>query len=410
MYNTLLIKAYDRITNSWSDTPVTLSNATNKNAKISVGESNDDANFRLLISRDNAYDVVGEEDKVEFYNLVNTSVASSSNLIFSGIIKNLSYDLTTNGNFVNVKCNSFNEVVTRGIVFIDVNNVNVMQFLQAALDSTKNFNLNNSFDVTWDSAFNPTTKEDGSAFPLLNSGSSVKEYYKSLNKVISDYLIPDNTGDGNYYWWITPDNKFRVAKNRDATISSLTLTEGSDFVSVKRTMDSSEVVNFVIVRCGTAPNGDGITTRDQDPVSTTKHGLRFKYIVDMNITSNLIATEKKNNSSSFNDNDLFPNSYPYTITTWTDADGQIVSGADAWVSKVKKEARRIGKTRASDLISKYGDGVLKYSFNMKPTISFSVGTKVRLVISSIGVNDDFEVTDVFYDENGVLVTVKEVVV
>lgn len=410
MYTTLLLRHYSNTGNyQWSGS-YTDYYAARPRTKESLGDSNDTASFWIQNFNNQDINTFGEQDKIEVYLLINGATPASGNLVFNGVLKTT--EVVFNGRKRNLvlTCKSFNEIATQAVTFYSTTGANVMEFLEGALNSVRN--ISGAFSVGWDSN-NPTYQNStasnlaGNAstpFPDLNSGGTVQEYYKSLNKIIEDYLIPENTGDGRYYWYIDTTPNLVIRKR----LSSVTANwnEGTDFFSPVYKYNTDDVKNFVIVKCGTDPNNVGITTVAQDPISMAKNGLRYYMLVDRNIAANLIAKEKAANSGSFNDDNLFPSSYPYSITTW--GSSLSVSNANEWVDAIRSEARRVGRNRGENYIALKSKGTKQLTVDTLPTVSYSIGDVINVTSASLGLtNQKLRIKEIFHNGRTTTFTLEE---
>jgi hypothetical protein len=120
--------------------------------------------------------------------------------------------------------------------------VTVLGWIAALVESVALFNTNYGITTNLPSAkYNSATGNyDGDAFPVLNGGNQVSDYYRSLSSVLDKYLQNDYTGDGRYYWYID-SNKVLQIKKRSVGANVAVLTRGVDFKQAKYDINSDDV-------------------------------------------------------------------------------------------------------------------------------------------------------------------------
>lgn len=387
-----------------STTPTVVSDLYDVAISRKMGELNDTFSFKLNNNRNVRDDEFQQQDNIQIHYLINEDVASSSNMIFNGLIKSVTANNSSKGKILDIGGVSYSEVATNGIVFLSRTNIDVLTFVQEALNSVKVRNPN--FDITWDSN-NPTTKSDGSSFPKILAGGTVREFNKSLNYILDKYLKDSYTGDGNYYWYVNNQKQLSIRKRTNSNRGIL--TEGVDFKSDKISV-SDDIYNFIIIKCGFDPRGNPITTHYVDEISKAKYGYKPYVLTDQDIASQLIQEELRVNDAEFTTSTLFPSSYPYTISGWNDENGDPISvSTDAeWVAAIRAEAKVRGRNLGENFTSTHNQGFRNATIKLKPTLAYELADNISLTAPSYGLTQQImRVTEILYDVSEVVLKVEE---
>lgn len=376
-----------------------------------MGEMNDLFSFKINNINDQYLTNFGattrtadyaQQDRIELYYSINGAAAdSSTNLVFNGLIKKVGYTENDKNKVIRIEGISFSEVATRGLVFVTrdaATNVNVMQFLAAAVQSVSIFNTNFGISTNLPAyKYNPVTEDyTGDAFPILNDGNRVSEFYRSLSSVLDKYLQNDYTGDGRYYWYIDSTKTLQVRK-RAVGSNITTLVRGVDFDQAKVDINADDVKNFIIVKCGYDPANNPITTRYDDPASRAKFGFKYYMLIDNKIAGDLLTQQ------GFATNTRYPASYPYT-TTW----GVVVNDADGFTDAFREQAKLLGSSKGQSYAAARNKGYLKISLDLLPTVAYGVGDKLGITDPGYGLlNYPMRVTQVDYSMDGVQLVIEE---
>lgn len=369
VYNTWKIERYakDQYSDTWSDTAVEITSFFDPIVRASLGDGKDTFSFKMTNFNGELDNYWRLGDKVVIYHAVNTSTITSTDVIMNGIVTNLPNEESSNQNMIRVEGNNYSETLMNALAFYDPNmDVAIDVFLQGIVNSVAT--MNDNFKVTWD-ATNPTTKRDGSAFPTTNE----KWFYKSVTKALERYSADSRTEDGNYYWYVTVDNKLSWKPKTDDVVS--TFDKSTDnYLSFKTKNDTQGVVNFVIAKGGTDPKGKPVTTRYDDPISRAKNGFKY-YLLISNVPyfSDLMQLNGV-------DNDTYKTTtYPFT-TSW----GVEVTSPDDFVEKLRAEVTTKLRKEASDFVNarKYGKLMVDLEFiNGK---GWSIGDVISVTIPALG--------------------------
>ena len=371
---------------TWSGSYTTVTDAYDVQASTAMGTAQDLCSFKVPNNRDKNIENFARQDKVEIYLTKNNATVDANTLIMTGLVKNITEQISNNRKFLLIETVSFSEVATNALVFATTgtaHSMDVMEFLQACINSVSIRNGN--FNITWDSN-NPTQKYNSTtntytngAFPTLNSGDEVREFDKSLASILDKYLTDAYTGDGRYFWFIDKNNYLVIRKRAVGTDAGL-LTEGTDFKTGKFTYDIKDVKNYVIVKCGLDIGNpqSQITTRADDPVSRAKNGFRYYMLIDTQSRATVLAE----------------NDYGGTNAGFREA--------------VKAKGKKFGE----DFIKLYKDGVYTATLSLPPTMDYAIGDSVTVTAPSFSlINKKLRVREVSWDiDSTTLVLVEEVAI
>jgi hypothetical protein len=364
----------------WSTSPETVEEVYDVAVTTAMGDTKDTFSFKVPNPRGTFKQQFNHTDIIAIYYIINNETPSTSNLVLYGLIKKVTEETNDKGKFIRVEGVSFGEITTTALVFYDpgTNTQNVIQYLQSCLTSVALRNEN--FNITWNSG-NPTVKTDGSAFPTFTSSATpVKDFDKSFSSLLDKYLTDQYTDDGRYFWYVN-NLKELVIRSRKTDTPVVSFTEGSNFKYVKFNIDTSDVKNFIIVKCGLDYNNDTITTRFDDAASRAKNGFRYYMIVDTNIAKDL----KKGNAY--------------------DGDNEGLRNA----------AKDEGYARAADFAAAHNKGILEATLTLAPTTNYTVGDTVLLNTTSYATKDfpngfssyPMRIKEIRYAIDGVLLTLIE---
>lgn len=187
-------------------------------------------------------------------------------------------------------------------------------------------------------AGNPTTKQDGSAFPTEEFSFD----YKRGVDCVEELSGHERTDDGQYIYMVLYQNdRYEFIWAPQSEELSGILSYGTGMEVIKAQKDVSEVANVIIYHCGSSPYGVPVRWFAIDSSSTLGAGARFRYITKQtcHLTGMLLNNEYLANPTSWendgadppNRKENFPknSAYPYTLLFETrDAQGDY-SGTDA---------------------------------------------------------------------------------
>jgi hypothetical protein len=393
MYLKIVVVHYSWLGTTWG-TGTTLTYNYDTTANQNLGSLNDTWSFKVDNIRNSIISTFKSQDRIKIYYCINGDSISTSNLIMDGLVKSVQEDLA-DSKVLRVEGKSFGEVATNALVFTErgaQNNLNVMQFIAQAVNSVQLFDSN--FNILGVTA--PSTKRDGSAFPVINSGGKITEFNVSLASVLDKYLQDKYTGDGRYYWYINNARYLVIAPRLGSTVKAV-LTEGVDYKTARYRINSDDVRNYIVVKCGSDAYGRKITTKYDDVVSRAKHGFKYYLLIKESIADDLI---ERNSGSA---DSKFPASYPY-VTSW----GETASSDDDYNDKLRAQVKSIGKAEGKAFAALHNKGLVQIDISLKPTNSYAIGDYLQITAPSYNLSlKEMRVKSVNYTEDDVDLTLVE---
>lgn len=346
---------------------------TYRNVKIktALGDSKDTFDFKVDNYAGTFDTTFSPNDKVVIYRKVNSDTGwSSSDILMTGVIRDVPEMSAFNKEEISVKGFNFSESVTRALVFVDgtTGNDDVPEFLQACLNSVQNFNAN--FAVSWDSVNNPTLKSDGvTAFPTVNEYA----FYRPLSYLLDKFSGAAYTEDVNYYWLVDKDNKL-VWQPRGNGVTATFDENNDNHVSLKVARDTKDIKNYIIVKGGLDPKGNPIQDYYGDYNSIAKNGFKYHFLVDENkMAQSLLDLDR----SDAGVDDMSNATFPFTPrwsggASYADFDDYV----DAFRLLIKNYSKQLGKSFAEQV----ANGKIKVD------ITFNAGTKDWVIGNNINCN------------------------
>ena len=342
-----------------------------------VGKTKDRFEFDLF-NRDRTLfsgsDYISEDDKVKVYFWTGTgSVDTSSDLIMDGVVTNVDTEFNVDRSIVKVRGQSFvNSLFNAQVFQTATSSASSITHSQNILDDVNRyFQQKTGSHVFWSDS-NPTTKQDGTAFPTFT-------FFRKWNPAIDliDELWSDKyTSDGSYVYWVewndsTNQHEFRVAAKSQTVSSGNTITEGNLETDFNVEMKVDGVINVVIFNCGSDAYGNPIEDFHYDIESMNRYGAKWKYVIDTQDVAQLLLENEKNDNPTLFDrytnsegvieftNDNFPTAYDYTMS----CNGVIVSSDNDFNEEIRKKSKSQGR----EVI----DRILIRSSNARPFVRVS---------------------------------------
>jgi len=302
---------YEQKTGDEYGTPEGLTRFADPLITVNLGEKKDNFKFTSVnFSTDND-NKFNPNDRITVSRALNTTIVDEDDLLMTGIVQDSPEELAFNKDTSIIKGYNYSESVSTAMVFVDASGKRLDEALQLALTKAGGGTLT----VEWDSA-NPSKKRDGvTDFPLVTE----KWFNWTLKKILEQYSSETYTEDGQYYWYITKENKLRWYSRFDPSFDrGITFDSTSDGYQIfKSGKDISGVKNHIINKGGTTPSGNPVRFIKQDYSSINKHGR--KYFFNISKSANAETINSDDMLSSWGDlydaNKRFPTSYPFT-TTW----------------------------------------------------------------------------------------------
>lgn len=400
---------------TWSTTPTYPNYIYDQKVSLKLGELNDTFSFKIPNINGTYINSFNLQDKIQIYYLLNSATADSTNLIMPGLIKRIEERVTEGkGKELTISGVSFGELMVNGLTFADVSNVTAFEYIQAALNNVK---LNvPKFPVTWN-AGNPLLYKysgesggdqvfAGAAFPDIFGGGSVSYFNKSLNKILERFLNEDYTGDGRYFWYINTQNELVIRKRM--TVITGNITEGTDaIVSMQIDNDTSDIRNFIVVKCGNDPAGHPITTSYRDNVSMAQYGMRY-WLLKTADAGDLLE-QCKNSTASWSSTSMYPPAYPFTCP-WKDINNATVTASSDsdFVAKFRTQVKVLGENNGKQFAASHNKGYKRIVLELPPTLNWKIGDIINCTIPSYNLtNFRIRVYEIEYNNNSTILTLKE---
>jgi hypothetical protein len=244
------------------------------------------------------YPVFEQDDVVRIYRVRNTTAFSDADIIMEGVIVTVMGGIGPDETNLSISGQSFLTQLFKGLVFTRPSGAldYAHQYIQDIIAQINQFNQDRPiYGETageWTNIGNATTTKD-----IQYSMS-----YKTAIEIIEDLSTNDNTGDGQYMYFLlynSTDERYEfnwVAKDAD---SDYNLVEGTDMINtVKLSIDTDEVINAAIYNCGQDCEGNSMEFPFFD--FTSGGGSKWKYITSTNtIAETLIVNEFDNNVANW---------------------------------------------------------------------------------------------------------------
>jgi len=225
------------------------------------------------------------EDAIKIYFGRGRSAPTS--LIMDGIVNSIKYESTNKGDLyvisgVNKLEHIMNNVIPAAYRATDTTGPNTAsQIIEDLIDKVNMFN-------------------DGLKTKWTNIGKTVTattkkiDYYemdKPIYHHIEQLSTNEYTGNGTYVYYLDSSNNFvwKLRPSDDAGQETGTIEEGKDMLNIKLEKGIFNIINALIINCGTDVSGRKITTYKINSPSIGKHGFKWKYVSKTNYASNYIA-------------------------------------------------------------------------------------------------------------------------
>ena len=323
--------------NTWESGGTELVDCILKDVRIGLGDKKDKIELRFINYSNYIYGSsvddygfnVGDRIKVFIWR-DRTSVDDTTDLIIDGTVSDIKEEISIDSRAILVTCKNFIEVLFDGTIPYTSGGspLNFMGHISAILSLLSNYNSSRS--VIMDSS-NPTTKQDGSAFPTFPFAVN----YTNVNQLIEKLVDNEYTGDGRYIYYVSSDNNtFKLVIRPKGTTIAEDFKEGElnsnnrvpEKISFSKITDT--IVNFIIFNVGSDLEGNPLEFPEWDAVSVAQNNLKGKYLTDTsNIFEQVYLDELKADTSKTlfnyesggigaverNSTDPYPKSYDYTF-------------------------------------------------------------------------------------------------
>jgi hypothetical protein len=347
----------------------------------SIGDGKDSFQFKMNNFNGTLDNYFSIGDKILLSYKVNSASIESSDLLCTGVVKNLPETNDNTQNLLRIEGNNFSETLMNAIVFADGNGLPINQVIKNALSSINAMSPN--YPITFDDTTIASSTTQGTTFPTVQE----QWFYKTAWSLLEKYSQNEYTGDGNYYYYIDANNVFYWKPRLSDTTYSFS-TETSAFRSINIKRDLKNVVNFVINKGGRSPGGRILSKRAQDNVSIGKTGFHFKLLTNGKHKDQTVGQDQRHHGNK--ESEFPPDAdFPYT-TVWKDSvtnDYVVCADKDAYDDAVVTEVEYRLKREAQLYIDLHKDGKLQVELELEPTTFWLLGSVVNVTIPKIGKNN-----------------------
>ena len=339
-------------------------NWTIDNASGTITFSTPPANGSTIDIR---YRVIKVDDTVKIWIWDHSGEPTDDDLVIDGVVIKTRKDQSSSKNLLKIEGVSWIEVVFNSMTIVDSQQKTAPEIIQQILNFMNNNNPGR--EIYWDSS-NPTTKSDGSDFPIKNYTQNYKRVIDMIEEVSSDEF----TEDGQYLFYIrrgTDGKNYFVWYRKDygsGSIPEISSTN-SKIIDLRFEKKTDNMINAIIFVAGRDCNNNIISGYNADYSSIGKYGLKMKFTnLTKDIAETIIMTEISSNSSAFsldsqgNPKSLYPTSYPYTFVTLKQRNentGEVtinaitVNSDDEYNAIIRNEARWRGVEQTKKYIDMY---------------------------------------------------------
>jgi hypothetical protein len=382
----------------------------------STQDAKDSFEFKILNSNNKFFDSqrifeVGDRIKIYIWRNAQTET-DPTDLVMDGLITEPPMKISSNGRMLTIKGFSRTDLMFASLVFLNRQDLTLPQIIKLIIDEVNSDNLlqaGSAKKINYvyngvDQDGNATTDDD--TISDTNSSSvtfteiiQVREIYRKAIELIKKYSSPEYTNDGNYVYYLDPENKFHWGP-RNTTVTSTQMTEGDDIEDIEIKISKEDIITAVVVNVGMSPSNRGNTAVAINPSGVTKHGARWKFISKLqNLSESIMTFEEQNNQASFDINkDRFPTSYPYTTHFKSSADFPTnpvlnlpsatagstitVDSDDEYDAVIRREAEYIGEQFGNALLEVYANPKFEVTASQPFNKNFGLSNFIPHTISS----------------------------
>jgi len=392
--------------NGWDDgDKTTLTSFYDPSLLTKTGNSRDQFTFKVVNFNDERDNFFNPNDKIIIYRVLNSETITTADILMIGSVKDDPETQEFQTNEIRIEGFNFSETVMNALVFADLVGKTIPDAIEEALESASQKNSN--FAVTWHPD-NPTLTSTDAVFPTL--GSDTRYFNKPLRSIVEKYSTNQETGDGDYYWYVNNQNQF-VWRREDNDIDYSFDSSTDIYKTLKISKDVKDVKNFIILKGGIDPQGNQIQTKYVNYSSTAKHGTKFLFHVSKN--NDAKNTIQQDLRESYGDN-IEDNSYPtFPFTsTWISASTKaVVTAANKgdYVNVIREHIKAALAQEGKKLADKLANGKLELSLEFAAgTIEWGLGTNINCTIPKISdVAKTMRITGIQYTNISDTFTLKE---
>lgn len=405
--------AFVPTTNTWSASTTDIPHFMDIKVSKSIGAGKDSFSMKIHNFNNNYGGYFQPQDKLFIYRSVNSALASSTDLLMIGSIKDTPQQMSGTVNLLRVEGYNFSEIIGDAIAFSNPAGLPIPQALQQCLSSVNVYNTN--FQLSWD-PLSANLNSVGASFPLVNE----RIFNKPLKYVFEKYSTQQQTGDGSYIWYVTTTNT--IVWRRALNTSSYTFNSATDtWMEMKVAKDVQGIKNYVICKGGYDPAGKQIQTKYQDGASIAKYGQKYYMLISQSNTGenlNAIDLAAAYGTDYSKQNTKYP-TFPFT-STWqsnftgtvetismvkgssvTIADsGNTTTNQNRYIAVLRAQVVSLLKDEARAYVEDIRYGKLKMDLTFMPgQKTWGLGDRITLNIAQYGiVNKTLNVEEISYGE------------
>jgi len=405
-YKIELYRRLDSGSGNWSTIPYEVTGAFTKTINLGIKDKKDSFSFNLLNTNNKYFGsgaVFRNGDRIVIYAKKNSTTVTIDDMLIDGTILVVKEQMA-GSNIITIEGKNRTEMFLEGISFISTSvDKTPAEILEAALVFHNSNNEN--FHITWKSDNPPTSptagkKSDGTDFPAYK----VDDFYKPMNILFERYSSNEYTQDGNYYYYINPSNEL-VWKQMNSTVETTTPIEEEECESITCSNKTDNIVNALIIYCGSDAYNRGVRTQTSNWSSMAKNGAKFKIMTSTNSTASEIMTAEATKSGKFTDGKTFPDSgeYPYT-TTW----GVVCANDKEYNEALRTQIKNQAKLKGEEYLKKLSAEPLTVNATLPFTKKYVLGGVYYINFPSYGVSNKLmRIHNIAYHDYTVTLELKE---
>lgn len=352
--------------------------------RVALGSQKDSFQFILSNNNDIWSGHFNNMDKIKIYRKKNSTSFVDDDLLMIGVIDSIQENRTSKGASITIKGYNYTEAVLNALITVDPATLTIPYALKAGLEAIKG-DSPTTFPIEWDTS-NPMLKQDGTAFPVVGD----QWFNTTFISKLETYSQNNKTEDGRYMYWVDENNKF-IWRPRTTSVDYSFDQTVDKFLSVKPTIDKTEIINWVQMQGGNDPKGSPIDEEVVDEASKAKYGVKYDF-----------NTSEASYASTLNAQDIFdiggtdfdgtlPSdvsgfSYPHSFAWQTD--GSVCTSASDYINKFRLYVKAYLKIRGEAIIAigKGGKQKLDYTLNAEER-DWGIGDNVSIAYFNKGVLD-----------------------
>ena len=368
-----LIEHYGKVrAGVYSSTANTISNATDFDKDLSIEATADTFTIRLPNTNNIHSDDVGTnfimdvDDRILIYIKSGEAEFDDNDLVMDGIITEVRPELSVDNKELVITGLNRLEKLMNMLWYIDETSMPAWKIIVNLIGHTDDENSTKFFT---------SSTEAGRQYEWTNNWGNATNttsinHFREFTPVftlIEEVSRSDINKDGDYAFWLSPDNKFRWVLKDSTPVS--TFAEGTEIINYKAKRGIWDVISAMIIDCGRDAAGSRINTGLYDETSAAEYGLKFAQKKEMiNISGPLFDLCRKQTGWTSGSDKWYPDAadYPFTIP-WPASHAHTIGGTPyavgatiivandaAFNAEIKAEARYQGKQKIKEILKRTG--------------------------------------------------------